>query len=76
MSFNAGGVPLPAPMAALPAKTITRTFTSLSQAAEEAQSARVYGGLHFREGCVAGGRQATQIGRFVIGHELRPLRGK
>jgi hypothetical protein len=56
--------------------TITRTFTSLSQAAEEAQSARVYGGLHFREGCVAGGRQATQIGRFVIGHELRPLRGK
>jgi hypothetical protein len=76
VTFNAPGVPLPAPMAALPPKSITRGFTSLSQAVKEAQSARVYAGLHFREGCVAGARQATQIGRFVIRHELRPLHGK
>ena len=76
VTFNAASLPLPAPMAALPAKSITRTFTSLSQAAKEAQSARVYGGIHFREGCEAGGRQGTQIGRFVAGHELRPVRGK
>ena len=74
VTFNAGPVPLPAPLAPLPARSITRTFSSLSQAVEEAQSARVYAGLHFREGCVAGARQATQIGRFVVGHGLRPLR--
>jgi len=76
VTFNAPGVPLPSPMAALPAKSITRSFRSLSQAVKESQSARVYGGLHFREGCVAGARQATQIGRFVVGHELRRLRHK
>jgi hypothetical protein len=76
VTFNAASLALPAPMPALPAKSITRTFTSLSQAAEEAQSARVYGGIHFREGCEAGGRQGTKIGRFVTGHELRPVRGK
>jgi hypothetical protein len=75
-TFAAAPVPLPAPMAALPAKTITRTFHSLSDAASEAQSARVYGGMHFREGCVAGGRQGTQIARFVSQHALRPLMGK
>ena len=76
VTFNAAGVPLPAPMTALPAKTITRSFTSLWQAVREAQSARVYGGIHFREGCVAGAEQATKVGRFVVGHELKPLRGK
>jgi hypothetical protein len=76
VTFNAASVALPAPMPALPAKSITRVFTSLSQAAEEAQSARVYAGLHFREGCATGGQQGTKIGRFVTGHELRPVRGK
>jgi hypothetical protein len=75
-TFNAAAVPLPAPMVALPPKAITRTFTSLSEAAAEAQSARVYGGLHFREGCVAGGRQGTQIARFVVQHSLQPLEAK
>ena len=50
-TFAASPVALPAPMTALPGKTITRTFHSLSEAVEEAQSARVYDGLHFREGC-------------------------
>jgi hypothetical protein len=60
VTFNAPAVPLPAPLAALPPKAITRIFTSLSQAVEEAQSARVLAGLHFREGCVAGAHQATK----------------
>lgn len=76
VTFSAPGVPMPAPMSALPPKSITRSFTSLSQAVEEAESARVFAGLHFREGCVAGAHQGTQIGRFVIRHELRPVRGK
>ena len=66
VTFNAASVTLPEPMPALPAKSITRVFTSLSQAAEEAQSARVYAGLHFREGCAAGGQQGNN----------RPLRDR
>jgi len=75
-SFLAPAVPLPDPMAALPPKLITRSFATLSQAVAEAQSARVYAGLHFREGCQAGARQGTQIGRFVAHQALRPVRGK
>jgi len=75
-TFNAPAVPLPAPMAALPAKLITRSFTSLSAAAADAINARVYGGMHFREGCGAGVKQGTQIARFVVGHALQPVKGE
>jgi hypothetical protein len=73
-TFAAPAVPLPAPLAALPAKSITRSFTSFSQAAAEAKDARVYGGLHFREGCDAGVRHGTQIARFVVRQALGPVR--
>jgi hypothetical protein len=73
-TFNAPPVPLPAPMPPLPAKLITRSFDSLSAAAAEAADARVYAGIHFREGCEAGVRQGTQIGRFVMRHSLLPAR--
>jgi hypothetical protein len=57
-----------------PAPTsITRTFTSLSQASAEAVDARVFGGMHFRTGCVHGVRHGEQVGRFVFQHELRPV---
>ena len=61
-------------MAPLPPKTITRTFQSLSAAVAEARRARVYAGIHFREGCAAGARAGTQIARYVVGHALRPLK--
>jgi len=70
---NAGAVPLPAPLAALPPKAITRHFESLSEAASESADARVFAGIHFRSGCTAGVRQGTQVGRFVIKHYLKPL---
>ena len=73
-SFNAPAVPLPAPMTPLAAKTIIRSFQSLSEAAAEAMDARVFAGIHFREGCQAGVRHGTQIGRFVVRHSLRPIR--
>jgi hypothetical protein len=69
-------LPLPAPLAPLAPKTITRSYTSLSQAASEAQISRVYAGLHYREACTAGGLHGTKIGRFVVRTELRPVRGK
>jgi hypothetical protein len=76
-TFNAAAVALPAPMNPLPAKSITRSFDSLSEAVAESQDARVYAGIHFREGCVAGARQGEQIARFAVRHELRPIqRGK
>ena len=74
-TVNAPAVPLPE-MTSLPAKTITRSFNSLSEAAAESTDARVYAGIHFREGCEAGARHGTQIARFVVRHELRPLKGK
>lgn len=73
-TFNAPAVPLPALMTPLPAKSITRSFDSLSEAVAESRSARVYAGIHFREGCVAGARQGEQIARFVFLHELRPVK--
>jgi hypothetical protein len=73
-SVNAPMVPLPEPMPPLPAKLITRSFDSLSQAAAEARDARVYAGIHFREGCEAGVRQGTQVGRFVVQEALRPIK--
>ena len=72
---NAATVPLPAPLMTLPAKVITRSFKSLSEAEADAQMARVYGGLHFHEGCVAGTRQANQVARFVVRHYLKPVKG-
>lgn len=39
-TFNAPAVPLPAPLPTLPAKSITRSFDSLAQAAAEAVDAR------------------------------------
>ena len=74
-SFNAPAVPLPPPMGALPAKLITRSFDSLSDAVAESRDARVYAGIHFREGCVAGARQGRKIAHFVFKHELQPLHG-
>jgi hypothetical protein len=75
-TFMAPPLALPPPMAPLPARSITRQFDSLSQAVAEARSARVFAGIHFREGCVAGARQGKQVARFVVRHELLSLKHK
>jgi hypothetical protein len=54
----------------------TRSFSSLSQAGAEAVDARVFGGMHFRTGCVQGLKQGEKVGRFVILHALKELKGK
>jgi hypothetical protein len=56
------------------AASITRSYSSLSQAAEEAVDARVFGGMHFRAGCVQGVRMGEHVGRFVIQHALKALK--
>ena len=75
-TVTVGSLPLPAPLDPLAPKTITRSYTSLSQAASEAQISRVYAGIHYREACTAGGLHGTKIGRFAVRTELRPVRGK
>lgn len=73
-TFNAGLLPLPAPLDPLPAKTIVRHFESLSQAASEAVDARVFGGLHYRSADEAGIRLGRHVGHYVVNHYLRPVR--
>ena len=60
----------------LTAAGLTRSFSSLSQAAAESVDARVFGGMHFRTGCVQGVRQGEKVGRFVILHSLKEIKGK
>ena len=53
---------------------VTRTYTRLSKAAADAVSARVYGGIHFRTGCVDGRREAEKVANYVYATQLRPLK--
>jgi hypothetical protein len=75
-SFNAPSVALPAPLTALPAKLITRTFDSLSEVVDGTISARVYAGIHFRSGCEAGARMGRQVAHFVYTHYLKPVKSR
>jgi hypothetical protein len=40
----------------------------------ESIDARVFAGIHFREGCVAAARHGRQVAHYVVRRELRPLR--
>lgn len=53
---------------------ITRTFTSFSQAADESADARVYGGVHFRTGCVASVALGEKVANYVVRTQLKPVR--
>jgi hypothetical protein len=57
------------------ASGLTRSYRSLSQAGFEAVDARVFGGMHFRTGCVRGLMRGGDVGRYVFKNALRP-RGK
>jgi hypothetical protein len=58
----------------LPPESLTRSYTSLSQASAEAVNARVYAGIHFRDGCVRGVKQGERVGRFAFRNYLRPVK--
>jgi hypothetical protein len=62
IAFSAtSGAPLPG---------ITRSFVSLSQAAQENADSRVFAGIHFRTACRDGVHQGHQIGKFIFMHYL------
>ncbi len=54
---------------------VTRSFATLTEAGTDVVNARVYGGMHFRAGCVHGLRQGERVGRFVHQVSLRPSTG-
>jgi hypothetical protein len=70
--FGTDEVPFTVTATGLP-PAVTRSFTSLSAAADEAASARVFGGIHFRTGCEAAVRLGEHVGQFVFETQLRPL---
>jgi hypothetical protein len=53
--------------------TPARQYDTLSQAAAESAMARVYGGMHFRSGCLASLHLGQNVGRYVYSTQLRPL---
>ncbi len=71
-TVNAAINPLPPPLVDLPAKTITRSYPSLSTAEQEQAMARVYSGIHFTEGCLAGLKAGNQVADWVFARYLQP----
>ena len=71
--FGTDDVPFTLTATAVP-PAVTRSFTSLSQAADESADARVFGGIHFRSGCTAAVRLGEKVGQFVFNTQLRPRR--
>lgn len=51
---------------------ITREWRTFSAGVDEVIDARVFSGIHFRTGDVAGARQGGQVARFIFTHALRP----
>lgn len=70
-TVNAPIAPLPAPLVDLPMKAITRSYPSLSTAEQEQAMARVYSGIHFTEGCLAGLKAGNKVADWVFGHQLQ-----
>jgi hypothetical protein len=54
-----------------PFPALTRSFTSLTQAAQENADARVYAGIHFRSACQDGLKLGTSIGAFTVEQYLK-----
>jgi hypothetical protein len=52
---------------------VERSFTSFSEAAEEASVSRIYNGNHTRIDEVAGENAGLRLGDFVLNHALEPL---
>jgi vanadium-dependent haloperoxidase-like protein len=57
-----------------PFADITRSFTSLSQAARESADSRIYAGIHFRSACEDGLVLGRQIGERAAAMYLQPVK--
>ena len=55
-----------------PFADITRSFTSISQAARESADSRMYAGIHFRSACEDGLVLGRKIGERAVAIYLQP----
>jgi hypothetical protein len=55
--------------------SITLQYTNFRDITDDIDDARVYGGIHFRFDQEAGAVQGRRVGRYVYGHNLRPVHG-
>jgi hypothetical protein len=74
VAFTTCSTTLPAGAACDDAAPVTRSFTSLSQAAAENALSRILVGYHFRNAINQGLQHGTSIGHHTFVHFLRPLR--
>jgi hypothetical protein len=51
-----------------------RSYRSFSEAAVENSNSRVWLGAHFRTACRHGLNMGRQVGRFALGHALKPVK--
>ncbi len=51
-----------------------RSFNGFKQAADENADSRVKAGIHFRFACDAGQEMGDQIGQWLLGNHLKPLK--
>jgi hypothetical protein len=55
---------------------VMRSYDSFTQAADEANNSRIYGGIHFRSACRDGRATGDSIGSFVAAHIAQSVHGK
>ena len=55
---------------------VSRSYSSFSQAAEEAGMSRIYGGIHFLSADLNGLASGAELGGYVAENFLLPMRGK
>jgi hypothetical protein len=55
---------------------VVRNFTGFSAALDEIASARVFGGIHFRNSCVVGQALGAAVADYVTAHALLPVHGE
>ena len=74
IAFSACSTTMPAGGNCQDATPVIRSFSSLSQAAEENAISRILVGIHFRKACEEGLKHGRKIAQHTFVHSLRPLR--
>ena len=74
MSFETCSLTLPAGSTCTDAGSVTRTFTSFSQAADENALSRILVGFHFRHAVESGVEHGRRIGNRAVNRFLLPVR--
>ena len=76
VTITANVLPLATVTPTLPAMSITRRYSQLSEIADDVDDARVYGGIHFRFDQQGGNALGRAVATYVYKNTLRPLNGQ